>query len=35
VAGLKNLFGKDVQLDKLPAELKALIEQMRHERTVY
>jgi chromosome segregation ATPase len=35
VAALKNLFGKDVQVDKLPAELKTLIEQMRHERTVY
>ena len=35
MAALKNLFGKDVQLDKLPAELKALIEQMRHERSVY
>ena len=35
MAALKNLFGKDVQLDKLPAEMKTLIEQMRHERTVY
>jgi DNA repair exonuclease SbcCD ATPase subunit len=35
VGALKNLFGKDLQLDKLPAELKPLVEQMRQERTAY
>jgi chromosome segregation ATPase len=35
VAALKNLFGKDSQLDKLPAELKPLVDQMRRERAAY
>jgi len=32
---LKNLFGKDVNLDKLPAEIRPLVEQMRQERAAY
>ena len=32
---LKNLFAKDLQLDKLPAELRPLVEQLRQERTAY
>lgn len=35
MAGLKNLFGKDVNLEKLPAELRPLVEQMRQERAAY
>jgi chromosome segregation ATPase len=35
MAGIKNLFGKDVNLEKLPAELKPLVEQMRQERAAY
>jgi len=35
MAGIKNLFGKDVNLEKLPAELKPLVEQMRQERLAY
>ncbi len=35
MAGIKNLFGKDVNLEKLPAELKPLVEQMRQERAAF
>jgi chromosome segregation ATPase len=32
---LRNPFGKDVNLDKLPAEIRPLVEQMRQERAAY
>ena len=32
---LENLFGKDLNLEKLPAELRPLVEQMRQERAAY
>ncbi len=35
MAALRNLFGKDAKLDKLPAELKPLVQEMRLERTAY
>src|SRR5437667_5614447 len=35
VGVLKNLFGKDLQLEKVPEELRPMIQEMRLERVAF